>query len=124
MTLTATQQALASNMGQQKIDSNNLVTLVRRRLALEEVVITKEEFEKLNKDVKTSSDFYWSQLDWKDAQWHDYCEEQTYYSAYQGDVTSFTDDIVSFMSPDPCYRSSFDQLELLNSDDFWKQNNN
>ena len=123
MTLSASQQAIASNLGQEKTDPDNLVTLVRRRLALEEVVITKEQFEQYNKDVRGSNDFYWSQLDWKDAQWDDYCEEKTYYSAYQGDVTSFTDDVVSFMSPDPKYRFCYDQLELLNSDDFWKQGN-
>lgn len=123
MTLTETQQALAKNMGHEKIDPDNLVTLVRRRLVLEEVVISKEEFEKYNSEIGSYKGVYWSQLDWKDAQWHDYCEEETYYSAYQGDVTSYTDDIVAFMCPDPCIRSSFDPLEILNPDSYYDQFN-
>ena len=70
--LTPFQQALASNMGQEKLDSDNLVTLVRRKVVLEEIVVTREEYEKLNKNVASNryldgSEFYWSELDWKNA---------------------------------------------------------
>tara|TARA_B100001248_G_scaffold258986_1_gene244225 strand:+ start:202 stop:576 length:375 start_codon:yes stop_codon:yes gene_type:complete len=120
--LTPNQQILAQQMGQEKIDSDNLVTLVRRRFILEEVVLTREQYENYSSDVEEDV-FSWDQLKWKNAQWEDYEWENTYYSAYEGDVTSFTDDIVAFMQPDPECRLSYEQLPLLNSDDFYDQFN-
>ena len=126
--LTPNQQILAQQMGQEKIDSDNLVTLVRRRFVLEEVVITREEYNNYSKKVDDENEefddnFSWKHLNWKNAQWEDYEWENTYYSAYEGDVTSFTDDIVAFMQPDPVCRLSYEQLPLLNSDDFYDQFN-
>tara|TARA_A100001388_G_scaffold191484_1_gene144175 strand:+ start:2243 stop:2617 length:375 start_codon:yes stop_codon:yes gene_type:complete len=120
--LTPFQQALATNMGQEKLDSDNLVTLVRRRFLLEEVVLTREQYENYSSDVEEDV-FTWDLLDWKNAQWEDYEFENTYYSAYEGDITSFTDDVVAFMQPDPEDRLSYEQLPLLNSDDFYDQFN-
>ena len=94
--LTPTQQAIASNMGQEKLDSDNLVTLVRRRFLLEEVVMTREQYENYSSDVEEDV-FTWDLLKWENAQWEDYEFENTYYSAYEGDITSFTDDVVAFM---------------------------
>ena len=116
--LTPNQQILAQQMGQEKIDSDNLVTLVRRRFVLEEVVITREEYNNYSKKLDDENeefddDFSWKHLNWKNAQWEDYEWENTYYSAYEGDVTSFTDDIVAFMQPDPVCRSvSYTHLTL------------
>jgi len=93
--------------------TEQLVTLVRQRLVLEEVVMTKEEFNAYNK--RLDSDFYWSELDWKDSQFPEYCEEQTYYTAYEGDVTSFTDDCVSWLSPDDDLYSCYDKLKIRKS---------
>ena len=120
--LTPFQQALATNMGQEKLDSDNLVTLVRRRFLLEEVVLTREEYENYSSKVD-SNGFTWDLLNWENAQWEDYEFENTYYSAYEGDITSFTDDVVAFMQPDPENRLSYEQLPLLNSDDFYDQFN-
>ena len=120
--LTPFQQALATNMGQEKLDSDNLVTLVRRRFLLEEVVLTREEYENYSSKVD-SNGFTWDLLKWENAQWEDYEFENTYYSAYEGDITSFTDDVVAFMQPDPENRLSYEQLPLLNSDDFYDQFN-
>ena len=120
--LTPFQQALATNMGQEKLDSDNLVTLVRRRFLLEEVVLTREQYENYSSKVD-STGFTWDSLKWENAQWEDYEFENTYYSAYEGDITSFTDDVVAFMNPDPVNRYSGDQLPLLNSDDFYDQFN-
>ena len=120
--LTPFQQALATNMGQEKLDSDNLVTLVRRRFLLEEVVLTREQYENYSSDVEEDV-FTWDLLKWKNAQWEDYEFENTYYSAYEGDITSFTDDVVAFMQPDPENRLSYEQLPLLNSDDFYDQFN-
>ena len=120
MTLNPHQQAFCQNMGQNKTDSDKLVTLVRRKFVLEEAVITREEFDNYNKNMR-SSDFSWVDIDWKDAEWDDFCEEKTYYSAYEGDVTSFTDDIVGWMCPDNDHRMSFEPLTLLNSDDYFDQ---
>ena len=127
--LTPSQQALAQQMGQEKTDSDNLVTLVRRRFVLEEVVITREEYDNYSKKLDEENeetydgDFDWRTLNWKNAEWTDIEWENTYYSAYEGDVTSFTDDIVTFMQPDPEDRLSYYQLPLLNSDDFYDQFN-
>ena len=120
--LTPFQQALATNMGQEKLDSDNLVTLVRRRFLLEEVVLTREQYENYSSKVD-SNGFTWDLLNWENAQWEDYEFENTYYSAYEGDITSFTDDVVAFMQPDPENRLSYEQLPLLNSDDFYDQFN-
>ena len=120
--LTPFQQALATNMGQDKKDSDNLVTLVRRRFLLEEVVLTREQYENYSSKVD-SNGFTWDLLKWENAQWEDYEFENTYYSAYEGDITSFTDDVVAFMQPDPENRLSYEQLPLLNSDDFYDQFN-
>ena len=120
--LTPFQQALATNMGQEKLDSDNLVTLVRRRFLLEEVVLTREQYENYSSKVD-SNGFTWDLLKWENAQWEDYEFENTYYSAYEGDITSFTDDVVAFMQPDPENRLSYEQLPLLNSDDFYDQFN-
>ena len=127
--LTPSQQALAQQMGQEKTDSDNLVTLVRRRFVLEEVVITRKEYDNYSKKLDEENeetydgDFDWRTLNWKNAEWEDIEWENTYYSAYEGDVTSFTDDIVTFMQPDPEDRLSYYQLPLLNSDDFYDQFN-
>ena len=115
--LTPNQQILAQQMGQEKIDSDNLVTLVRRRFVLEEVVITREEYNNYSKKLDDENeefddDFSWKHLNWKNAQWEDYEWENTYYSAYEGDVTSFTDDIVAFMQPDPVCRLSVSYTHL------------
>ena len=115
--LTPNQQILAQQMGQEKIDSDNLVTLVRRRFVLEEVVITREEYNNYSKKLDDENeefddDFSWKHLNWKNAQWEDYEWENTYYSAYEGDVTSFTDDIVAFMQPDPVCRLSLSLIHI------------
>ena len=52
--LTPFQQALATNMGQEKLDSDNLVTLVRRRFLLEEVVLTREQYENYSSKVDST----------------------------------------------------------------------
>ena len=120
MTLNPSRQAICQNMGQNKTDPDTLVTLVRRKLVLEEAVISREEFDNYNKNMR-SSNFSWVDIDWKNAEWDDFCEEKTYYSAYEGDVTSFTDDIVGWMQPDPDHRMSFEPLTLLNSDDYFDE---
>jgi len=122
MTLNPSRQAICQNMGQNKTDPDTLVTLVRRKLVLEEAVISREEFDNYNKNMR-SSDFSWVDIDWKNAEWDDFCEEKTYYSAYEGDVTSFTDDIVGWMQPDPDHRMSFEPLTILNSDDYFDEFN-
>jgi hypothetical protein len=92
--------------------NQDLVTMVRKRLIIEETVISRKEFDELNKQVETD-EFYWNELDWKDAQWSDYCEENTTYCAYQGDVTSFTDDIVAFMYPEAKWVECFENIECV-----------
>ena len=94
--------------------TEQLVTVVRQRLVLEEVVISLEEFNNYNRDIRYG-ETYWSDLHWEDSQFPDYCEEQTYYTAYEGDVTNFIDDCVGWLSPDDVYSSSYDKLEIRKS---------
>jgi hypothetical protein len=91
-------------------NDQEFITLVRKRLVLEELVISREEFNQLNEQV-ANEEFYWSELEWEDSGFEDYCEENTTYCAYEGDVTSFTDDAVAFKYPDAKWVETFTLIE-------------
>lgn len=80
--------------------NKDVVTMVRRRVVLEEVVISKEQYDKINSEINDDEGIVWSQLDWEDAEWSDYNELNTLYTAFPGDVTSFSDDCVNFYDND------------------------
>lgn len=108
-------QPVANTLGYNydAINDEDMVTIVRRKVLLEEAVITKKEFDELNNQVESDDDgFYWSHLEWKDAEWPDYNEEQTFYTAFPGDVTSFTDDCVSFAFTDIDWTASYEKMNI------------
>lgn len=107
--------AIAANLGWniKDVSDDNLVTVVRQRIILEEIVMTKDEFNQMNEDVE-NEESYWNELEWKDAQWDDYCEEQTVYTAFSGDVTSFSDDCVAFLYPEKQWVSCYETVTCAN----------
>ena len=46
----------------------------------------------------------------EDAELDDFCEEKTTYCAYEGNITSFTDDAVAFMYPDAEWVECFEPI--------------
>jgi hypothetical protein len=92
--------------------NDELVTLVRYRTLIEEIVVSREKFNQLNEDVE-NGELYWNELEWEDAQCDDYCEEKTSYCAYEGDITSFTDDAVAFMYPDAEWVECFTSIDCV-----------
>jgi hypothetical protein len=108
-------QPIANTLGYNydSLNDEELVTVVRRKVILEETVITKKEFNDLNNEVESDDDgFYWSHLEWEDAKCPDYNEEQTVYTAFPGDVTSFTDDCVAFAFTDIDWTASYEKMNI------------
>jgi len=98
--------AVATQLGYDLDDMNDSdkITLVRRRVVYEELVMSKDEFDKMN--AKTYSEnwnedeeFYLSELKMEDIGFPDFTEEQTEYIAFPGDITSCTDDAIMFLYP-------------------------
>ena len=93
------------------------VTIVRRRVIYEEVVMSKNELKKLNKAIKKQEDeFPLDELEMKDIQFPDFTDEQTEYVAFPGDVTSFTDDAISFLFKKQPWTDSYSPVRLAS----WK----
>ena len=86
------------------------VTVVRRKTVLEEVVIPFEEFNKIDE----KDDRYWSELEYKESEYSENYElENTYYTAYKGDVTDHLDDVVNWIAPDTHNNTSWCQINLM-----------
>jgi hypothetical protein len=76
------------------------VTVVRRRIVYEELVMSKSEFDAMNKKTYSENwdddeEFYLSELEMKDIGFPDFTNEE--YIAFPGDVTSCTDDAIAFL---------------------------
>ena len=104
---------------------DTMVTLVRRRVVFDEMLITREEFNKLNEKIESDDDYeigfevvnqlipenklrkgfqdlgndsYVTSDQWYHfSEMDDFTYEDTEYIAFPGDVTSFTDDALAFM---------------------------
>ena len=105
--------------------TDTMVTLVRRRVVFDEMLITREEFNKLNEKIESDDDYeigfevvnqlipeenlrkgftdlgndsYVTSDQWYHfSEMDDFTYEDTEYIAFPGDVTSFTDDALGFM---------------------------
>ena len=89
------------------------VTLVRRRVIYEEVVMSKNELKKLNKAVRKQEDeFPLDELEMKDIQFPDFTGEQVEYIAFPGDVTSFTDDAIAFLFKNQPWTDLYNPVQL------------
>ena len=80
-------------------DGDNTVTLVRRRVVYEEKVVSRKEYEELNKKLnERGNEFYASDIEgFEHWGFDDYEEEETDYIAFPSDVTNFTDDAIAFL---------------------------
>ena len=104
---------------------DTMVTLVRRRVVFDEMLITREEFNKLNEKIESDDDYeigfevvnqlipeeklrkgfqdlgddnYVTSDQWYHfSEMDDFTYDETAYIAFPGDVTSFTDDALGFM---------------------------
>ena len=115
------------------------VTLVRRRVVFDEMLITREEYNKLNETIVSQDDYeigfeVVNQLipeenlrkGFQDLgndhyvtsdQWYhfpemdDFTDDETAYIAFPGDVTSFTDDAIGFMFTNQPWGDAGERIE-------------
>lgn len=115
MNRTQIHPALASNLGYDldAMNDSEKVTLVRRRVVYEELVMSKNEFEKMNqRNLHIDDDFYLSELKMTDIQFPDFTDEETKYIAFPGDVTSFTDDAIGFLFEEQQWTDTYESVRL------------
>jgi len=116
MTINPTQinPAFAVNLGYDldAMNDDQKVTLVRRRVVYEELVMSKDEFEQINQKIKDDECFYLSELDMKDIDFPDFTSEETEYIAFPGDVTSFTDDAIAFMFDNKPWTDAYEPVKV------------
>lgn len=118
MNPTQLHPALAMNLGYDvnAMNDSEKVTLVRRRIVYEELVMTKDEFDKMNQIIEKvdieDDDFYLNQLKMTDIQFPDFTNGETEYIAFPGDVTSFTDDAIAFLFENKEWTDSYESVNL------------
>jgi hypothetical protein len=115
MNPTQLNPAFALNLGYDLDAMNDYekVTLVRRRVVYEEVVMSKDEFAKMNEKIKShEDDFFLSNVEMKDIQYPDFTDEQTEYIAFPGDVTSFTDDAIGFLFENKTWTDGYEPVRV------------
>ena len=115
MNRTQIHPVLASNLGYDldAMNDSEKVTLVRRRSVYEELVMSKNEFEKMNqRNLHIDDDFYLSELKMTDIQFPDFTDEETKYIAFPGDVTSFTDDAIGFLFEEQQWTDAYESVRL------------
>lgn len=105
MNPTQIHPAIAMNLGYDldAMNDSEKVTVVCRRVVYEELVMSKDEFDKMNRSINNYDqqsgeyEFYLSELKMKDIGFPDFTEHEILYTAFPGDVTSCTDDAIAFM---------------------------
>ena len=106
--------AFAENLGMdvQEMNDTDKVTIVRRRVVYEEVVVTKDEFNEINELIENDDEYTLDQLKMEDINFPDFTDEEITYVAFPGDVTSFTDDAISFYFKNKVWTDSYEPIEL------------
>jgi hypothetical protein len=114
MNPTQLHPAFAENFGMntQEMNDTTKVTIVRRRVVYEELVVDHEEFNQMNEDIESREDFCFDDLDMNDIGFPCFVAEETEYIAFPGDVTSFTDDAISFLFENKVWSRCFDTIEI------------
>ena len=120
MNPTQLHPAFALNLGYDldAMNDSEKVTLVRRRVVYEEVVMSTDEFEKMNQKIDSfhldddSEEFYLNDLKMQDICFTDMPAEETRYIAFPGDVTSFTDDAIAFLFENQTWTDPYEQVEI------------
>ena len=120
MDLAQIHPAVAMHLGYDvdAMNDSEKVTVVRRRVVYEELVMSKDEFDKMNHEVNNYNEetgeygVYLSELEMSDIQFPDFTDEQTAYIAFPGDVTSFTDDAIAFIFENQPWTDAYEPVEL------------
>ena len=115
MNRTQIHPVLASNLGYDldAMNDSEKVTLVRRLVVYEELVMSKNEFEKMNqRNLHIDDDFCLNDLKMTDIQFPDFTDEETKYIAFPGDVTSFTDDAIGFLFEEQHWTDTYESVRL------------
>ena len=115
MNPTQLHPAFAHNLGYDvdAMNDSEKVTIVRRRVFYEELVVSKEEFNQLNQSLKEwDNEVYLSELPMKDFGFPEFAKEETEYIAFPGDVTSFTDDAIGFLFEKKAWTQSYEPIIL------------
>ena len=86
-----------------EVNNEEMITVIRRQVRYDEVVMTREEFEQMNQQMCNGQDedLEWETKEKLDSSMKDieYTEPvEYYYTAIVGDVTSATDDVI-FTAP-------------------------
>ena len=99
-------------------DGDNTVTLVRRRVVYEEKVVSRKEYEELNKKLtERGTEFYASEIQgFESIGFDDFEDEETKYIAFPSDVTSFTDDAIGFMFQNQPWSDGYGMIPLASND--------
>ena len=113
MKLSQIPSTLAQNMGYdvEAMNDQEKVTVVRRRVVYEEVVMSMEQFEEMNNQIQ-DEEFYLGNLQMTDIQFPDLTSDTIEYVAFPGDVTSFTDDAIAFLFEHQHWTDSFEPVQL------------
>ena len=114
MNPTQLHPAFAENLGMniQEMNDTTKVTIVRRRVVYEELVVDHEEFNHMNQRIESDADFFFDELDMKDIGFPCFVSEETEYVAFPGDVTSFTDDAISFLFENKVWTQSYEPIQI------------
>jgi SMC interacting uncharacterized protein involved in chromosome segregation len=93
-------------------EEEEMVTVVRRIISFEEVVMTKKDFMKLNKDLKDPDEYCYKIEELRESMYDigfDTAPDQ--FTAFTGDITSYTDDMLFVSNP---HWSEDGPIKLLN----------
>ena len=120
MNLTQIHPAIALQFGYDldALNDSEKVTVVRRRVVYEELVMSKDEFDKMNRSINNrfeescEYEFYLSELKMKDIGFPDFTDDETLYTAFPGDVTSCTDDAIAFMFKNKEWTDSYEPVTI------------
>jgi hypothetical protein len=120
MNPTQLHPAFAMNLGYDlnAMNDSEKVTLVRRRVVYEELVMSKDEFDKMNRGINNydeescECEVYLSELKMEDIGFPDFTEHETLYTAFPGDVTSCTDDAIAFLFKNKEWTDSYEPVNL------------
>ena len=109
--------AIAMNLGYDldAMNDSEKVTLVRRRVVYEELVMSKDEFDAMNEKLISEGEddeFYLDELKMDDIQFPCLSDDSIVYVAFPGDVTSFTDDAISFLYENKEWTDSYEPVIL------------
>ena len=114
MNPTQLHPAFAENLGMdiQQMNDTDKVTIVRRRVVYEEVVMTKDELNEMNQCIQNDEDFIsFDELEMQDVGFG-FSDLETEYIAFPGDVTSFTDDALTIFFENKVWTESYEPIQI------------